>query len=244
MTYLECKKRDGIFTGIGEECSEINCDCFKYADSDPTSIGCGESLTFEGAGAKFTEKIIDLGELEFNSGNANICFRYQPYTIKDRFLVLATKSGNNENETNNFRKAPAANYYNNYLNFIHNSSLFHPRFFVVDNADGVNHNSTLWDSGCTGNTTPTSGSKTVTIPITSENVEIVDTASDWYKKLRLWILAGCAAGQQYNQTRWVVGITCDICTATSPSTALPEQNGNNSSTKSINTTQGTFTIIG
>jgi hypothetical protein len=237
MTYLECKNRDGIFTGIGETCSEINCDCFEYTSA---SIGCGQSLNFGGTGAKFTEKIIDLRNLQF-SGNENICFRYKPYNIKDRFLVLATKSGNNENETNNFRKAPAANYYDNYLNFIR-SDLSHPRFFVENDADGVNHNSILWDSGCTG----FNGNKTVTIPITSEDVETGNTASNWYKKLRLWILAGCSAGsgQGPNQTIWEVGITCEGCTATSPSTALPEQNGNNSSTKSINTTQGTFTIIG
>jgi hypothetical protein len=237
MTYLECKNRDGIFTGIGENCSEINCDCFEYTSA---SIGCGQSLNFGGTGAKFTEKIIDLSELSF-SGDENICFRYKPYNIKDRFLVLATKSEDDEVETNNFRKAPAANYYDNYLNFIR-SDLSHPRFFVQNNADGENHDSILWDSGCTG----FNGNKTVTIPITSENVETGNTASNWYKKLRLWILAGCSAGpgQGVDQTKWEVGITCEGCTATSPSTALPEQNGNNSSTKSINTTQGTFTIIG
>jgi len=243
LTFTECQNRGGIFTGIGEKCAEVNCDCFEY---DDTVLGCGQNIGFTGTGAKFTEYQIDLGSNLFNDPNKtseNICFRYRPYNMKDRFMVLATKGGTDNNLTNNFRLPPAPAYFNNYKNFITDQTISHPRYDTGAGAgdNGTNFNSILWDSGCTGFG---GGFRNQQISISTGDVETGNTFDIWYKKIRVWILAGCDPSKSAG-TRWDIGITCGVCPAgAQSSTELPSGDMNKTTDLVINTTQSTFSIIG
>jgi len=243
LTFTECQNRGGIFTGIGEKCAEVNCDCFEY---DDTVLGCGQNIGFTGSGAKFSEYQIDLGEELFsdpNKSSETICFRYRPFTLKDRFLVLATKGGTDDTLTNNFRLSPAPAYFNDYKNFITKIG-GHPRYDTGSGPNGTNFNSILWDSGCTGFA---SGFRNQQIPIGTGDVETGNTFDIWYKKLRIWIFAGCDPDQSNSGTRWDIGITCAGCPSSalaSTETVSPPINMNTAPVSVINTAESTFGVIG
>jgi len=243
LTYKDCAKRGGIFTGIGELCGEVNCDCFNYL---PSGIGCGTGISFSDSGVKFSEFQLNTNGFDFTESegitSAKICFRYKPLGKKDRFFILRTNDADPAIKSG-IRNLPAKNYYDNYIPFITNPILSHPRYVNPENPqskDGTNYDTAIFDSGCT------SGNewKNVELTIKDSDVEIYDNTDQWYKKLRLWVFAGCDPTQS-GATKWFLGITCDEC-PTQSSLALINsvENVNSADTKIINIADSVFKIIG
>jgi len=220
-TYQTCiDVLEGIFVGIGETCGDVNCDCFTYKSS---AIGCNSSISKSGSGVAFSEQTIDLSSLTWTKSaegvsQGSFCFSYTPYNIPDRWLILKTKDSDSSKQ-NLIRGSEDARYKSNYKTFVLEPE--HPWY-----SDGISYTpAILFDTRCIrapAGTVSAAFRKTVTV--TENDVEITDPTDLWYKKIRLWNLAGCSAGKQ-QATAWQIGISCGDCPTTpEPSTQLPSIN--------------------
>jgi len=214
-TYQTCiDVLEGIFVGIGETCGAVNCDCFTYTSS---AIGCNSNVNR--SGVAFSEQKIDLSSLNWikseGISQGSFCFSYIPNKTPDRWLILKTKDTDSGKQFL-IRGSEDARYKSDYKDFIVESS--HPWYSDKTSYAGA----ILFDTGCTWGEVAQRYRKTVTV--TENDVEIDDTTDFWYKKIRLWNLAGCNSEQQ-NFTNWSIGISCGDCPPSSqPSTQLPSIN--------------------
>lgn len=209
LSWRNCALRNGLFMGIGEQCADVECNCFEESSSPNNPLGCdGTGVTFTGTGVKFTEYKIDLSALNFDSSN-DICFEYTAFSIPDRFIITRTNHENSDIKEI-LQGLVAPNYTNNQYKTFAQQTNKHPAYLDQQNndPDGILINgSTIFDSSCIAGTHKT------TITINPNDIE-TDSNNPWYKQLRLWIIAGCSGNTNY--TLWKTQIDCQSCTDSPP----------------------------
>jgi len=203
ISWRNCAIQGGLFMGIGEQCEDVNCNCFE--DPGATGgFGCNAAgITFTGSQVVFNEYKIDLTDLDF-SGPKEICLTYKTYTAKDRLII--TKTNHPNADIKNKLQGPVATNYTTaqYPQFAKQTDN-HPAYYTNSDPDGVKiPESIIYDTGCVG-TGQTS--KSTTITINPNDIELVPNSA-WYKQLRFWVIAGC---ETTSFTLWKADIKCNAC---------------------------------
>lgn len=170
--------------GIGELCEDVNCDCFEDDDGGG-GFGCNSTgITFAGNQVVFKEYKIDLSNLDF-SGPKEICLTYKTYSAKDRFIITKTNHSSPDIK-NTLQGLVATNYttseYSSFARVVNS----HPAYYSSIDPDGfVIENSVIHDTSCVGTD---ESSNSFTVIVNPTDIEL-DPNSDWFKQLRLWIIA-------------------------------------------------------
>ena len=185
LTYNECVYRSGVFMGIGEECTDINCDC----TSSNTICTAGQTKT-NSSGVCLRVFDISLIGLPINTdGSIDLCFTTQSFTIADRFILLKTKDTDPDTQTC-CRGVPGSLYggecpvdLNTWKTAMEYE--FHPFINCLNMTNIAMNNQVIYDSRCV------TGTKKKNIKIISGQVELENTNDPWYKKIRLFVMGAC-----------------------------------------------------
>lgn len=204
-TYIQCVyDMKGIFLGIDEVCDNINCDCFEQ------NTLCTNEFNENGEGRCLQTYDVFLTGLEILTNTdgkkyVEFCMNVNAYTLKDRFMLIASK-GENPAQTTLFRDNISTSFYgvcsvptdSDYINALTNGIL------PIRFGGGQSSVCVITDTDCVSNTQSTY------VQITEDQVELNDNTDPWYKKIRLFVFGGCSGTQVADNTRWEVNFNCNI----------------------------------
>ena len=238
-TFSECNELGGVFMGLNEDCTTINCDCVQ---SETTTCGVGANIEVDQEqgwclrtydmflyGAPiFKENGLDTITLKLN---------FNTYTYPDRFIIIPSKSIVVPSITNTLRSNPGsiygsctANTKEQWFNIVDNNTkhpYFGPNNITID-PDLYN----FYDKNCT-----TLTNETGIVKITENDVEMNDTTDPWYKRIRLFVLGNCDSSDPppNNRTSFKVDIECFVSSSSSSSTTYSSSSSTTSSSSSSTT---------
>lgn len=197
--------------GIGEQCADVNCNCFEDeggsgGDGSFIAIPCNSAgITFAVENqVVFKEYKIDLTDLDFDEPE-EICLTYKTYSAKDRFII--TKTNHQDSDIKNILQGPVAtNYTTDQYSTFAQVMDSHPAYYSSTDPDGfvIEDDSVIHDTRCVGTDL---SSNSFTVIVNPTDIELTPD-SDWFKQLRLWIIAGC---EPSDHTLWDVNIQCNAC---------------------------------
>ena len=232
-TFSECNEFGGVFMGIDEDCTSINCDCVQ---SETTTCGVGANIEAkeEPGWCLRTYDMLLHGVPIFQENGVNVItlkLNFNTYTHPDRFIIIPSKSAK---YTNILRSDPGSIYGSctsntkeQWFNIVANTE--HP-YFGLDNTT-ITDSFSFYDSGCDD-----LANKEIIYKITEQRVEMYDTTDPWYKKIRLFVLGNCDSTNlpTSNRTSFKMDINCNGGggggTSSSTGTSSSSTGGGSSST--------------
>lgn len=218
-TFSECNELGGVFMGLDEDCTTINCDCVQ---SETTTCGVGANIEVdqEQGWCLRTYDMFLYGAPIFKENNLDtitLKLNFNTYTYPDRFIIIPSKSIVVPSITNTLRSDPGSIYGSCTANtkeewFDIVANIEHPYFGPLDNT--LPPGTIKYDSGCS---ILTDGE--VIVKITENDVEMFDTTDPWYKKIRLFVLGNCDSSNSppNERTSFKMDINCNGGTTPPPS---------------------------
>ena len=182
------------------------------SSSSQSICSFSQNLSFSGACLKVVD--LDLTGAPVNDFDGeryiDLCFNYQTFGLKDRFILLASK-GSDDTETSLLRQSPWPGYGLcpsagiNYLSSRPFSTPVHPKL----GSSGISPpgSAIVFDSGCIATS---NGRFKNVIRISENDVEINDTSSLWYKRVRLFCFGGCDSSQNSSDSQYNFTISCNV----------------------------------
>ena len=223
-TFSECNELGGVFMGLNEDCTTINCDCVQ---SETTTCGVGANIEVDQEqgwclrtydmflyGAPiFKENGLDTITLKLN---------FNTYTYPDRFMIIQSKSLT-PGFTNILRMDPGNLYGSCTANTKDEWDIIinkpdHPYFSALNLT--LPPGTIKYDSDCN-----TLTDEEVIVKITENDVEMFDTTDPWYKKIRLFVLGNCDSSNSplNERTSFKMDINCNGSTTPPPAPPRPLQ---------------------
>ena len=240
-TFSECNELGGVFMGLDEDCTTINCDCVQ---SETTTCGIGANIEADeepGWCLRTYDMFLHGAPIFKENGRDTITLKlnFNTHTHPDRFMVVQSKHPTNPEYTTRLRMDPGniygsctTNTKEEWFDIMDNNTL-HPYF----GEQNLSMNSLIkYDSGCT-----TLTNQTRIFKITENDVEMYNTTDPWYKKIRLFVLGNCDSTNipSSNRTSFKMDIECFVNSSSSSSSPSTSTSTSTSSSTSTSTSTST-----
>ena len=211
-TFSECNELGGVFMGLNEDCTTINCDC---VESETTTCGVGANIEANeepGWCLRTYDMFLHGAPIFKQNGRDTITLKlnFNTYTHPDRFIIIPSKAGSNSSFTNILRMDPGSIYGScttntkeEWFDIVANTN--HPYFGLYNETFNPSEYS-FYNYGCS-----ILANQEFLVKITKDDVEMYDTTDPWYKKIRLFVLGNCDSTNlpTSNRTSFKMDINCN-----------------------------------
>ena len=210
-TFSECNELGGVFMGLDEDCTTINCDCVQ---SETTTCGVGANIKANeepGWCLRTYDMFLHGAPIFKENGRDTITLKlnFNTYTHPDRFIIIPSKAIN-PSFTTRLRMDPGSIYGScttntkeEWFNIVANTK--HP-YFGPNNETFNPDQYNFYDFQCR-----ILANQEFLVKITENDVEMYDTTDPWYKKIRLFVLGNCDSNNipTSNRTSFKMDIDCN-----------------------------------